>query len=309
MKKGFVLLELLIALVIASMVGLALFSGYTQTQRSVRVADSVMERSRTLSLIGRQMERDISGAFIPLRARIDEATEKTEKKEEGDESESLTHVFASTNNGDLLSQITFITNNPLQVYWSDRAGGARPRIARVVYKLEPSAQQLHGTQSYTLKRYESSELDYTKFTQKMDTEIKGFALADNIKQLSVSFVTLVELEPEEGQEQGKPEQKNYTVWDERDTQSLADQGITRRVVPHVVSVQAAVWDDQRKRSTPLVFVIPIIPDLQTDGEKEPEKKVEAIAPVQEGAAPPVQQQVSMNDKIIMLTRALGQGKQ
>lgn len=65
MKTGFVLLEVLIAIVLASIVGAALFSSLYQTNRSAETIDNLINIHSKIALAAQQFERDLSGAFIP----------------------------------------------------------------------------------------------------------------------------------------------------------------------------------------------------------------------------------------------------
>ena len=69
----------------------------------------------------------------------DEAEKKkSEAQNEGEKKpkKPLEKVFYSVNKEGNLNQLSFLTTNPLQVYWSSKAGSAKPRIARVLYTLK-----------------------------------------------------------------------------------------------------------------------------------------------------------------------------
>ena len=66
---GFILIELLVSMVIASMIALALFAGFGQTNRAVQTIDSMVDVSYKQTVAVHQLTKDISGAFIPVQGR------------------------------------------------------------------------------------------------------------------------------------------------------------------------------------------------------------------------------------------------
>jgi prepilin-type N-terminal cleavage/methylation domain-containing protein len=202
MKKnsyGFSLIEVVIALLISSILGIALFTSFNQINKYATIANNVMSSDTRLATIHHQLSKDMAGAFIPVQALPPEENknEQAEKKdapaaqdkkpkpqqpaaEQKPTYKQLKKVFVSSNAEDnLLKSVTFITNNPLIGY-----GNSKPRIARVMYRLGKAKDSQNR---YTLYRQESAtELEAEKFKAE-NKKIREFVVAENIKHLSISY--------------------------------------------------------------------------------------------------------------------------
>jgi prepilin-type N-terminal cleavage/methylation domain-containing protein len=295
-RTGFSLIEVIIASAVAALLGGSLFMAYYQTNRSTIAMENKIETHEKLALLVQQFEHDISGACIPWQkkekkkegaAQKEEAAQpaaQPQKKEE----KKITHIFYSTNKNGQLDTLTFITNNPMQVYWSSRAGQAKPYIARVVYRLEPEKPRKKGAQvqSYVLKRQESSNLDFDAFKTSEDAQaIRAYEVIDNIKELKITFGALLEkkeaeqkagaqkqaAEKKEKKKKKETEYKTFDDWNMEQTQEKESESERRRV-PHEVLVSLALWNDQQTKASPFNFTIAIEPDLDaaalTDNESE-----------------------------------------
>ncbi len=171
----------------------------------------------------------------------------------------------------------------MQVYWSARAGGARPRIARVVYRLVPvAAKRANAPQSYALMRQESSNLDFDAYKSDAAQPIRAFELIDGIKELKISFGAQIEKKEEgkkaaaqAGKKQGqkKPETtyKKFDDWNVEEQQEQEQE--KRRIVPHDVDGTLTLWDAQKKYTTTINFKIAILPDLELQEQAPAEKKI------------------------------------
>lgn len=288
MMRGFTLIEVLIATLIAAILGGLLMSTYYQVNRSAQSMDNLITTHERLVLIAHQLERDISGAFIPRTFGKKEekpaeptqgeqlTSESSEEKSEQDtqpqgetKQQKIKHIFFSSNKDKQLDSLTFITNNPLQVYWSARAGQAKPRIARVVYRLVPEKEnprQKNRAVSYSLMRQESGNLDFNAFkAQEGERAIRAFEVANGIKDFKVRFGALV------GED---AELKEFDVWNMENGKEQQDEKEKeqRRKVPHEVYITITLWDAQKKRSSTREFTIPIIPDM-SEPEQPQEKKI------------------------------------
>ena len=208
MKSGFILIELLISLVITSLMGVALFNGFAQTNQFTQVVDSFINISSKAAIVHQQLDHDITGICIPFSAVEEEKEAKEPEKPEQEpkkeaearkedkrkERKPLTHVFFSKNKGELLDTLTFITNNPLQVYWSEKAGEAKPRIARVVYRLEKEEGEEKGkrinVEYKVLKEWDREQIkkdEQKKMKPLPDLLIIALTLWDDKKERDVSF--------------------------------------------------------------------------------------------------------------------------
>ena len=311
MSSGFSLVELLIATFIASILGALLFTALYQMNRFVPRIDNTTAVYEKAALVNAQLERDISGATAPneyyyrlpepekkatLRQAQDEKGEKKKGEEEKKKRESekkekeegekkaqkpLEKVFYSTNKDGNLNQLSFLTTNPLQVYWSAKAGSAKPRIARVLYTLK---EEKGSPKSYSLIRQESPNLEFEAITKTGKEGAQEFVLADGIKSLVVEYTYIVpekkttptdsaQAAPEK-KEPKKKEIKKSTEWTRQtSTPQSAQSGAQPSpeqipVVPTMAELKFTMWDSQKKRSTPFTFKIKIPSDIPEKRETE-----------------------------------------
>jgi prepilin-type N-terminal cleavage/methylation domain-containing protein len=265
-RKGFSLLEVLLATAIAASISALLIGLWNQmVQSQVRVERFTDIYSRA-ALLNAQMQRDISGAFIPL----DELKETgTGQKEQ---TKKIENVFVGDSN---LQQLTFITNNPMPVYWSDRVGKPQPLIARVVYTLIPEKKH---TNSFVLMRQEGNELELQPYTQE-NSKIRSYQLATGIKSVTVEYAAMVAKQKsvdEKTVQQKEPEFERVTktAWKSSGQQDQAEQEQKLPLIPHWVIMKIELWDDATfTRSTTCTYTFNILPSL--DATIKPVPKAQA----------------------------------
>ena len=66
MKSGFTLIELIVALAITAGISILLFQVYNQSMRLLTRVDSVVSTGMKINSFYDRLEKDFSGAFIPL---------------------------------------------------------------------------------------------------------------------------------------------------------------------------------------------------------------------------------------------------
>ena len=295
-KPGFSLVELLIATFIASILGALLFTALYQVNRFVPRIDNTSLVYEKAALLNTQLERDISGVTAPneyyyrlpepekkgkkdsdlkqdsakkkSEAEKKQAAEQAPEEKEKKSQKPLERVFYSTNKDGNLNQLSFISTNPLQVYWSAKAGSAKPRVARVLYTLK---EEKGSPKSYVLVRQESPNLEFESITRTGKEAAPEFVLADGIKSLTVEYTYIVpekkESAPEspattssEKKEPKKKEIKKSIEWVRAtpspqaapaSAQPKPEQQIP--LVPNMAELKIALWDTQKKRNTPFVF--------------------------------------------------------
>jgi prepilin-type N-terminal cleavage/methylation domain-containing protein len=200
MKYGFSLIELMIATALSSMIAALLVTALYQGSRSQTVIDSVFDTSLRVGIVNNILERDLMGAFVPTQARIKDEkedqedaedkkasqkketdTKKTDtKKDQADEKQKvskpaekpLEKIFYGTRKGENLDVLTFITNNPLEVYVGKDSGVAKPKVVRVQYRLQLENEK-ESKDTFVLVRQESTELDLSKFNATRAYEVIG----------------------------------------------------------------------------------------------------------------------------------------
>jgi type II secretory pathway component PulJ len=265
-SSGFALIEILVAIVIASTLGIVLFSSLGQITQTAGRIEGFIDQHEKLAVALGVLERDIAGAFSPAqpphdkKASSEQPTKKMPKQ--------ITHIFYGTKqeNGQL-QQLTFITDNPLQVYWSSSAGGAVPRIARIVYRLVPDQSKKKfvkkGVTSYALLRQEAPTVYYDAFSQDAQDKIRSYELIDGIQSMTIKYGVHVPKEKKE------PSTKNpemvYQVsseWNKERTQGDEKKESSDRKVPDDVEIILAVWDTRHERSTSVTLTVALVPETE-----------------------------------------------
>ena len=283
MKSGFVLLEVLLASAIAAMIGVALFNGFFQINKFAGYVDDYVDIYQKAALVQHQLERDIQGAFVPLQAQQEDKDDKQKKDAADTEKKQspLKNVFVGQNKDGNLELLTFITSNPLTVHWSDTAGSAKPRIVRVVYRVEQDAVQKNA---YKLLRQEANELNFDKFKPDIDKAIRSYEIADEIRDITVEY--LLEIEQKEEGKEKKKEYKTFKVWSSDNQEELEKRG--QRKIPHAVKITVSFWNRNQTQTKKFDSTIDIYAD------PAPIKK----RVVQKPAIPKPKQQPDINQNVV-----------
>lgn len=310
-RSGFTLVELMIATMIALILSMLLFTAIRQIRRFIPFVDSLTQQYETAALINAQLERDLSGTTAPtefyFRAPKDEKAqkakseeekkkiesqnekekkgqaakekksqeEKTQKEESEKSKKPLEKIFYGTVKNGMLDELTFVTTNPLQVYWSAKAGSAKPRAARVRYTLKEEKQTKKNVpKSYSLSRQESSNLEYDQINQAPE-----IIMASNIKSVTVEYTQVVQEEKKEGLKETakKSELKKNTQWLDKNEKEAAPQTGKEKeeppLVPQLVEFTISLWDIPKKRSTQFSFPIKIRSEIEKKKEVSPQDLV------------------------------------
>ena len=296
MKPGFILMEILIAMLVAAIVASALFSSFYQTNRFSVVVNNVVDLSTKAALVQNQLEKDLAGVFIPVN--VEKPKKKEEQQEEGEqkaeqlaekeepEVKPITNIFTATVRGDLLNTLTFITCNPLQVYWSERAGRAKLRVARVMYRLTKEKDQ---KDSHKLTRQEGYDLDIDAYKLDAKQAIRPITLVDRVKSCSVEFVVVEEKKDEAGNV--RKEYKTIKEWEQ--VQEENDKGEQKKHrAPVAVIFHFSLWNETREREREFAFRIdvPLLADHTTRRKPEKKNKQQLQAAKKRRVVPPGQQQ-------------------
>lgn len=317
-NPGFSLIEVLIALAIASIIGVALFTSITQMSRMSGRLDVIMHDDDRMAVIQHQLKKDLSGAFVPTQA-VEQPADKDKKNKK-----PLQKVFYSSLQEKNLNILTFITTNPLMSY-----GNARPRVARVVYKLV--AEKEKGTAPfYTLYRQQGNDLDFEAYKQE-NAKNRAYPVAEHIKSLSVEFST-PKKSPEKSasepndqataKKSGAPAKKENVEWEivkewdsdkfdtpekkevpKKDTKSDTKNGDQqqqqksqekekkeRKWLPAFAKISITLWDENKKHEYSSQLIVPIVgasftqtiqePVKESSKKKEAQQKKEAAQPAQ-----------------------------
>ena len=267
-RPGFILIQLIIFFVVASMMTFALFESLNQTNRVVRLSDNMIHMDQRILLVQDRLEKDITGAFIPLyvpqkgeknkkgRAQEEKVKEKRDEKDDskkGARFKPITKAFYSINEDKNLKELAFITNNPLLVY-----GTSKPRIARVRYMLE--SDEAHK-EAFKLVRQESLKLSYESISREGGP--RGYVIADNIQSFSLAYYTSPKKKKEA--EETEAEFVETDAWNS-DTR-FKDQ---ESLLAHHLIATISLWDASQDQSLEYEFIFPIFadPNPQVTTEKE-----------------------------------------
>lgn len=231
MKRGFTLLEVLIATAIASMLMVSLFFSFNQINDSVRKASDTVDMFDAALLVDHILFKDVSGAFIPVQAIPPKETKKPagdkkpsssakatadkdadekapekesseDDKKEGDQKSKvplLKDAFMSNNKGDQMHMLTCITANPMRIFWGEKTGEPKPSSVRVVYSLEEKKDRKKKAPRYALYRQEGTKLDLALYTKK-ESEYERYLIADNIVSCKLKFIVADEKQEEKEEE-------------------------------------------------------------------------------------------------------------
>ncbi len=254
MKKGFILIELLIATLITGMISILLLTALQQTNTFQSVIDNNIDIYTRATIFHHQLEKDIMGAFVPVQAYKQRNNDKKQKKS------PLTHVFSSTNRDKRLDTLTFVTTNPLVVYWGAKTGSAKPRVARVVYQLQPKDEK---KESFILFRQEGSELSFAHYKKDNPKASRAYQLINGIKDLSVTY-TIVEKQKDPNKKQ--PTYKTVTTWNwpQKDQQDEKEEP----PLPQFITINLVLWDNNYKRDISFTFTFALL--IEAKKEKSPQ---------------------------------------
>jgi type II secretory pathway component PulJ len=286
MKPGFMLIELIVASLVASMVAVLLLAALSQSNRFQMIDDNMIDISTRVAVISNQLEKDLIGAFVPVSSfakASDFAKASSDKSADKQEEQSapvkepvkpIEKIFYSTNKNGQLDTLTFVTNNPLVVYVGTDVGIVKPKVVRVQYSLKPEADK---KDSYALFRQESMELDVEKYKNVTPYEVIG-----GIKRCTMTFTARIEKKSEKKDEKVENpkisyEYKTQSEWvSEQKEKTTEDKGKETPEFPRIpfsVEMKLILWDLQEKKEKEFTFVCEIPTDFSPikKHDKQPEK--------------------------------------
>ncbi|MCK4265055.1 prepilin-type N-terminal cleavage/methylation domain-containing protein [Candidatus Babeliales bacterium] len=276
-KKGFTILELLVALVISGfiLVGMTRILNYAMLLLDRGTDFSLVDR--TAGILLNQLDKDISAAYIPYFYNYgrDGKEEKEALKLEviknffiGEIRENFEQKVQKKKR-ELLKNINFITTNPVQIYAQKKI-----HFARVKYELVLNKEKSKGDlNNYDLFRYETANLENYKFEDSDNTFRKNKArekiwkheVANNIKGI------FVEYGKKYLDDKDKKEKTNYTYeWREKDN------------LPDKVKIFLVFWNSAQTMEFNFEILIPIL----SEEKKVEKKKIEELNPKGPAAGKP-----------------------
>lgn len=289
-RSGFTLLELLVTLFIVAMFSALLLNTVRQLNSVAARLTGTVDAHMQATILYTQWQRDFSGAFVPIQAFKKPAPPAVEKKEavapaqpekpnkqekpaapaapaSAGPTELKQLFFAKNDEQGNCSVITCITCNPLEVYVKDAVGKPKPRVARVVYRLQ---QRKDKKDLYTLVRQEGTDLEFAAYDVNKTPGVRQYELLDTVKKLTVTYTYEQEQKQEKGKEKEKPKTVTLKEW-----KDLAD-GEKRRALPNRMQVQCILWNEQRQRDYEIAFSIDLPNDVTPPAPKKPVEKKDPI---------------------------------
>jgi prepilin-type N-terminal cleavage/methylation domain-containing protein len=316
-RTGFTLIELVISIAIAAILGVGITLFLSQTgsyQAAVEDRASLYTRA---SVALHQFEKDISGARVPVENILHEqkmreeknkkttnpAQKEAPKPEKGSEKaeaeeavKPIARVFYVEQKNKQLTTLSCITDNPLKIYWSKSVGSSKPDIARVIYRFVPDPQHDH---SFILTRQEGIDLDFNAYDPKNVKAARAYEVIDGIKTCSLRCIVIQpqeeSTESEKSDKKTAPEQKKpqppapetppkiieYEMWDwpSAEKAKKETEKTPETPLPNLISVTLELWDARYERTTEFVYTIPILatPSLDEKSEAEAKKDEEQSA--------------------------------
>lgn len=262
MKVGFTVIEFIVGMLVASILLSTLLASFFNINAVLRIAQDIIDLDTRAAIVQNQLEKDLSGAFVPVQVAPSPA------KEEKDKKKPIGDIFMSKNKDGQLLVLTFISNNPIIVYSQKRI--AKPRVVRIVYRLVPEENK---KDSFKLLRQEGTELDFKAYDLKTG-KIKAYELATLLKKLTVEFK--IPKPPEKGKSDKEKiiEFESAKEWPLERKESDKQQG-----VPNFVTITMNLWDNEQReeRSGQFNITIPGASLVYTQTTEQPEPKTDAAA--------------------------------
>lgn len=285
MKKnrypGFSLIEVLIALAIASIIGVALFTTLTQMNSLTQNADTIMYEDGRITLLHNQLKKDLSGAFVPTQA-VEQPLDKEKKNKK-----PLQKIFYGTNQEKgMLNTLTFITTNPLASY-----GSSKPRVARIMYRLI-AEKESGNPPTYTLYRQQGNDLEYDSYKQD-NKKNRSYMLAEDIKSVTIDYATYKKQEKKTGapevveivkewdsdkldvkDKEETPAKKEEKAPNDKSQSAEKKEKKERTWLPLYAKITITLWDQHKKHEQTTQLIVPIAGSSFTEPIQEPAKPSE-----------------------------------
>ena len=319
--RGFTLIELVISLAIAAIVGVSLTMLLNQSYAAQKKVDSISYFYSRATLLFTQLERELMGAMVPIenilaledkrknknnknketvgevKIGTEKATPETEGQEKKKEDEppykAFERVFYCFQKSHTLF-FSWISHDPLQLYWGSSIGVARPRVARIMYRLEQSPTD---KTLFRLIRSEGFDLTYTPYEKHGEKNYIGDQLIDDVRSITITCVFLQEKKDEKAipnkdaelEKSDTPpifEVKKMDSWEwpqsEKDNQKSTEPSKQELpALPNGIHIKIVLWDAVTEKEVAFesAITIPAVPQLDHDQEKQKEKTTEGGAPV------------------------------
>lgn len=261
-RPGFTLIEIIIALLVSSMVAMIILRTFRQTTTTFQRVTTLIDDNAELLGVYAQLERDLSGAFVPAvwkEAAVRDVKEEEEaakvaaqqskdikatKKELGEQAvqqATKRPVFSTEVKEGNLTQFSFVTTNAFVIFDEPAA-----RAVRVTYKLVEQTQEEAREKRYRLMREETPYVaEGAVYGRKRQT--RSYPLLINITSLTGLFSAL----EEKTSDKDKKASSEFVSLSEWGTE--AQKKKSKRLMPEWVKLTGTVISPVSKKSLPFTF--------------------------------------------------------
>lgn len=308
MKRGFSLIELMLALAIGSVLSGILYMSLFQSNRAADMVENITNMQIRILIAQRQMRRDLAGICIPLhifsvkneQQNSQESTEdgkKTEQKSPVQENnkeqdkerakKQLAQAFNAQSSDSIFGQLLFITNNPLEVYWSNKVGYPKFKLEKVLYHLEPEKDSKKP--SFRLMRtivpFDANKEKEKKQSQELITGIKSMRVAFKVFKSDASAEDqkgpLSDDEKKSNDDVKKPkkeeaQKKELKIFSDWPVATMADDDIRlQKKVPEFIEITIELWNITKTAEESFIFTIPVLwQDIEKKSNNSAQQSIE-----------------------------------
>ena len=285
-RSGFSLVEVMLSIVVASMIGIALF----MTINAIKVGSKIIEKNISTDMreqtIINVMRKDMQAIFYPdfelivktesVESKTKAVTGKAAQKNKQDEAKKKKSYDAS---GLVIKQgeqgnmeFSFMTRNSVQPY-----GKIGPRVNRVTYRLAKDPGHKH----FCLTRQELHLKDFRKYKRdniEYKDKARSYKLARDIKTLEmVSWDRKKEEEKKnsktkESYHKPKNTDKKIQPFLEATQWPVSKDGKNMPDLPHFIECRFVLWDSVKESDVVFEMRVQILHDQhKPKGEKIKQK--------------------------------------
>jgi len=295
MKHGFTIIELMIALLISSLVGMSLYKMFFQTSRAVKEMVQIIHADEPIYPIYSQLQNDITGMFAPratvnfyLKSLPDPDTKKNnseEKKEPPKPAEKsdqekkkeeniIKNIFFIETKETGYLFLSFITTGGISQLESNGSLSPSAFVRRVAYVIQADPARA-GTMKL-LYKYSNNDLAIDAI--KKPGYYPSYTILDGIKDFAIEF-TIFEPQSSENKDQAKGSAKVVLKeWKEDEIFKKY-----KALIPAYITIKGNYVDDAGKVLHPFEFDFRVY--SYSNYELPPKPKGKAPAPVSPPKAP------------------------
>lgn len=294
MRSGFTIIELMIALMISSLVGISLYQMFFQTSRTVREIVQVIHADEPIYPIYNQLQNDITGMFAP-RATVNfyiktlaDATDKDAKSQEKKEQPKLNDnkdeakkndniikdvFFVETKESGYLF-LSFITTGGVSQLEANGSLVPNSFVRRVAYVIQDDPSR-PGTMKLSYKfNNESPAIDFIKRAD----FYPSYKILDGIKDFVIEFTIF---EPQTSENKDKPKSTERVILKEWNEEEIFEK--YKALIPAYITIKGSYTDAAGKVTHPFEFDFKVY--AYSNYELPPKPPAKPVAPEKAPVSP------------------------